>query len=272
MALMITGLNQLTESELRQWLGASEQRLAEGRRVQERNPDVVRLPGFHVDMAVQCRRIAVCRYALGDPVSATRPLLEAVSRHYLALFLLRDLGQENGLRARGEAPDISFFTSDRMFAGLSIAVVVNLKSVIEKITTLPWDTYSSVHPPKFGLYHATMALLLDAALNRTEAALEKSQALCANAENYGAPPPLTERLLSMVRAVQAGLKLDGEDFHASLSELLRVHEAQANSDSGSRNVATLVCFEALVAMAVAIRAGRDLSCIDSPYAPLSWIG
>src|SRR5215472_17057535 len=206
---MIAALNELTEPELRQWLSASEQKLAEGRRAQERNPDVVRLPGFHVDMAVQCRRIAVCRYALCDPASATRPLLEAVSRHYLALFLLRDLGQENGLRARGEALDISFFTSDRMFAGLSMAVVVNLKSVIEKMATLPWETYSSVYPPRFGLHHATIALLLDAALNRTEAALEKSQALCANAQNYGAPPPLIERLLPMVRAVQAGLKLEG---------------------------------------------------------------
>jgi len=68
------------------------------------------------------------------------------------------------------------------------------------------------------------------------------------------------------------LKLEGEDFHASVNELLRVHEAQANSDSGSRNVATLVCFEALVATAVAIRAGLDPIRIPSPYAPLSWIG
>ena len=269
---MIAKFEQWTEMELLEQLAASEHRLNEGRRVQDQNPEVLQLPGFHVDMAVECRRIAICRYVLGQPASAVRPLLEAASRHYLALFLLRDLNEESLTRARGEHQDISFFTSDRMFAGVSTALIVNLPTIIQKIAGLPWETYSSLHPAKHGVYHATIAILLDAGLAKNDDALKKSEALWLRAETYDAPPPLLDRLLPAVMAVQAALKLDSEAFHDAMGELLRVHEYQIIAQTGPKNVATLVCFEALVGMAVAIRAGLYPFRINSPFAPQSWIG
>lgn len=265
--MMTATLNRLSADQLREMRHEYESRLA-------RTSAFVGAPrpALYADEASACRALVAIRYALGDAPSELRALLSRCAQSYAKLFALRDLSRESEMRRRGDHVDASMYSPERAFAGVVSAITVFAPKVLLQFAALPREAYCNVFPPQFGIYHAAIAVLLDAALNTRDRLSEHLGEFRAAAADTGVHPTLVRRLVPVIDAVEALLtKHDAQGVDFALKALAEVHREDAQSGRGSTHWATLLCFDGLAIISMASRYGTQLR-VDSPYLPIELIG